>query len=390
MQALGEACCLQPMPYHFHQQQVKVLVHNPILPAFHHPFTSPMGPSIIEIPRETKPSALISPQRLPQIGPGTGDDNSQSQQQGQPAQVQSQQGLHSPQQPPQTGEKEPKGNFPPQEMPDNKTDIKEPVIGGNNEEDKKAPKRCHNGNGDKSIVCKTESDKKNSSEPSVKSVKLSKENIKATNPSVSTVSDGKVAVESEGNLSGKKSNKNESHNSDSDKEKSQADKSKRKKSKEGERAKKKKQKPLEGVQKDENSVKKKKKKKKDGAVVDVEIKKKKKDGAVVDGEIKKKKKDGAVVDGENPGKPKKIKKKKKKHNPDAIANGTTSTATAGDNPGKNPIANTDNKPKKKKKKSKEKSDGKSKKKKVVSSKKKLSSASNPEIPGKCQEKVSTT
>ena len=378
MQALGEACCLQPMPYHFHQQQVKVLVHNPILPAFHHPFTSPMGPSIIEIPRETKPSALISPQRLPQIGQGTGDDNSQSQQQGQPAQVQSQQGLHSPQQPPQTGEKEPKGNFPPQEMPDNKTDIKEPVIGGNNEEDKKAPKRCHNG--DKSIVCKTESDKKNSSEPSVKSVKLSKENIKATNPGVSTVSDGKVAVESEGNLSGKKSN-NESHNSDSDKEKSQADNKKKKKSKDGERAKKgkhgekskekkKKEKPLEGGEKDEKSVKKKK---------------------------KKKKKDGAVVDGEN--KPKKIKKKKKKHNPDAIPNGTTSTATAGDNPGKNPnpIANSDNKPKKKEKKSKEKSDGakpsvegKSKKKKVVSSKKKLSSASNPEIPGKFQEKVSTT
>ena len=265
MQALGEACCLQPMPYHFHQQQVKVLVHNPILPAFHHPFTSPMGPSIIEIPRETKPSALISPQRLPQIGPGTGDDNSQSQQQEQPVQVQSQQGLHSPQQPPQTGEKEPKGNFPPQEMPDNKTDIKEPVT---------APKRCHNGNGDQSIVCKTESDKKNSSEPSVKSVTLSKENIKAANPGVSTVRDGKVAVESEANLSGKNSN-NGSHNSDSDKEKSQTDNKKKKKSKDGERAKKgkhgekskekkkkKKEKPLEGGEKDEKSVKKKKKKKK--------------------------------------------------------------------------------------------------------------------------------
>ena len=63
----------------------------------------------------------------------------------------------------------------------------------------------------------------------------------------------------------------------------------------------------------------------------------------------------------------------------------------------NPIANSDNKPKKKEKKSKEKSDGakpsgegKSKKKKVVSSKKKLSSAFSPEVPGKCQEKVSTT
>ena len=388
MQALGEACCLQPMPYHFHQQQVKVLVHNPILPAFH-PFSSPMGPSIIEIPRETKPSALISPQRLPQIGPGTGDDNNQSQQQGQqqqlPAQVQSQQGLHSPQQPPPTGEQEPKGNFSSEEMPDNKTDIKEPVIGGNEEEDKKAPKRCHNGNGDKSIVCKTESDKKNSSEPSVKSIKLSKENAKANNPS-SSVSDGKVAVESEGNLSGKKS-KNESHNSHSGQEKSQAENrnssGKKKKSKDGERdkkskdgekskekKKKKKEKALEGCEKGEKSVKKK----------------------------KKKKKDGAVVDGENPGKPKKIKKKKKNHNnPDAIPNGTTSTGTEGGDPGKSPIANSDNKPKKKKKKFKEKgngakpsSEGKSKKKKVVSSKKKLSSAANPEIPGKGQEKVSTT
>ena len=373
MQALGEACCLQPIPYHFHQQQVKVLVHNPILPSLH-----PFGSSLIEMPRETKPSALVSPHRLVAIGPGGDDvDNESQQQQQQSAHVQSQQGLHSPQQPPD-GAQQGKGDVQIQEVPDQKSDIKEPgvVIGSNNnnnnEEDKKATKRCHGDSADKNVVCKTEYDKKKS-EPSPKSLKLSKDSSR-NNPL--RCEDGNLAASEESTT---KNSKNEAKNSGEKSDSNGGDK--KKKVKTGEKLKKSKK-----EKGDKLKEKKKKKKEKtlntDGTCDPENMEKKK----------KKKKRCNNGEDADKSDKSKKTKKKKKKSL--EVSNGAvgTSEAQSAVNP-----KDSQEKIKKKKKKSKDKKDGsytgeieeKPKKKKVVSSKKKFVPA-NPDALGKGQEKVRST
>ncbi len=383
MQALGEACCIQPMPYHFHQQQVKVLVHNPALPALHPFGPPPPMPSIVELPREAKPSAMVNPHKISESGDGS------QQQQGQSAQVQPQLALPQPQvassqqAPADTCHTHPMQepsqqatSCPNQESLDQKSDIKDcsnqvsPPENGSH----RLPKRPKSED-DKKLVCKSES----TGEPSAKIMKLDKSDAKskssthvtdtpAINDKTSNLgANSENSNSSQGKSAGSSTESDQCNNGNGKKKKSNGDKSK--KSKNG-----------KSDKKNGKGEKKEKKKNKSGS-----------SNKGSDGNGDKKKKKKSKKEGEHGDKPKKKKKKTSDNSSSSNENSQTdSTSTSGDssNGNQNQANNIPEKVKKKKKKKSKSLDGsnpkvsakegKVKKKKVVSSsKKKLSPVGNP-------------